>query len=285
MPDLWMPGATRLDIGDHQPTDGGPAKAIAHITWDKNATAAKPVDLVPYTNLRSYFAGGGAGVAPHILWDPFEGHFTQFVPANSRSKSLVDQAGGTRTNRAGKRRDPDRGTVLPVLPGRDPRCTPNCPTPPARAGSNCRTGCTPGASPTPGPWAARRLHPAPQRVRVGDEGRLVRAQPGPGEHPPGPGKLAGVRQRHPGQAAATYEPFPGASFFTTGRRSPIIAAMHKRLVEVGCNRYQSTSNADVWGSGDERSYAAWQRHLGYTGSAADGTPGPTSWAKLHVPNV
>jgi len=101
MPELWMPGATRLDIGDHAPTDGGPAKAIAHITWDKNATAAKPIDLVPYENLRDYFSGGGKTVAPHILWDPFGGRFTQFVPANSRSKSLVDLAGGTRTNRAG----------------------------------------------------------------------------------------------------------------------------------------------------------------------------------------
>jgi len=101
MPELWMPGATRLDIGDHQPTDGGPAKAIAHITWDRNATAAKPADLVSYTTLRSYFAGGGASVAPHILWDPFTGAVTQFVPANSRSKSLADKAGGTRTNRAG----------------------------------------------------------------------------------------------------------------------------------------------------------------------------------------
>lgn len=101
MTDLWMPGATRLDIGDHAPTDGGPAKAIAHITWDRNATAAKPADLVSYENLRSYFSTGGKSSAPHILWDPFTGRVTQFVPANSRSKSLVDSAGGTRTNRAG----------------------------------------------------------------------------------------------------------------------------------------------------------------------------------------
>jgi hypothetical protein len=82
-----------------------------------------------------------------------------------------------------------------------------------------------------------------------------------------------------------YEPFPGVAFFRSGRRSPVIAAMHKRLVAVGCNHYASAANADVWGSGDERSYAAWQRRLGYTGTAADGIPGPSSWAKLHVPNV
>jgi hypothetical protein len=100
-PKLWMPGAERLDIGDHAPTDGGPAKAIAHITWDKNATAAAPLALIPYESLRSYFTGGGKGMAPHILWDPFTGRVCQFVPATSRSKSLVDLAGGTRTNRAG----------------------------------------------------------------------------------------------------------------------------------------------------------------------------------------
>jgi len=103
MPDLWMPGATRLDIGDHQPTDGGPAKAIPHITWDKNATAVKPLALVSYETLVDYFGRNSAGkaVAPHLLWDPFGGCFTQFVPANCRSKSLADAPGGTRTNRAG----------------------------------------------------------------------------------------------------------------------------------------------------------------------------------------
>jgi len=98
-----MPGATRLDIGDHAPTDGGPAKAVGHITWDRNASAAKPLPLVPYETLVSYFGRNPAGkkVPPHILWDPFVGRFTQFVPANSRSKSLADAPGGTRTNRAG----------------------------------------------------------------------------------------------------------------------------------------------------------------------------------------
>lgn len=103
MPALWMPGATRLDVGGHAPTDGGPAKAIAHITWDRNASAAKPADLLPYKSLQDWFGRNPDGIpsAPHILWNPFTGEFTQFLPADSRSKSLADEAGGTRTNRAG----------------------------------------------------------------------------------------------------------------------------------------------------------------------------------------
>jgi hypothetical protein len=97
-----MPTAERHDLGNHAPTDGGPAKAIAHVTWDKNATKAHPADHVSFGRLLAYFTGAGRSVAPHILWDPFTGQTAQFFPANSRSLSLADQSGGTRTNRAGR---------------------------------------------------------------------------------------------------------------------------------------------------------------------------------------
>jgi GH25 family lysozyme M1 (1,4-beta-N-acetylmuramidase) len=89
----------------------------------------------------------------------------------------------------------------------------------------------------------------------------------------------------PKPPAPKYEPYPGAAFFKAGRKSPIIAAMHKRLIEVGCDRYKSSRNADVWGSGDVASYAAWQRKCHYSGADANGIPGPTTWALLRVPNV
>lgn len=89
----------------------------------------------------------------------------------------------------------------------------------------------------------------------------------------------------PPKPKPTYEPFPGAVFFKTGRKSKIILAMRKRLIAQNCNRYQSSSNPDTWGSGDEASYAAWQRKCGYSGSGADGIPGKTSWDLLKVPNV
>ena len=287
MPDLWMPGATRLDIGDHAPTDGGPAKAIAHITWDKNATAAKPVDLVPYETLVAYFGKNTAGraVAPHILWDPFTGRYTQFVPANSRSKSLADAAGGTRTNRAGT-------VVIQIEALYFPYCEVGGKVYPRLVDTPCKgwpellawirswgvpdiwpngrpENCTRNATnwATKGGWYPHAAVPENNH----DD---------PLSWPP-----FVTTEAAPAPSKPKYEPFPGASFFRAGRRSPIIAAMHKRLVAVGCNRYQSTTNQDVWGSGDVASYAAWQRRCGYSGSAADGIPGPTSWAALHVPNV
>lgn len=89
----------------------------------------------------------------------------------------------------------------------------------------------------------------------------------------------------------SYVPFPGAAWFTMGRRSPVIAAMHARLVEVGCSRYKSSANKDVIGSGDVASYEAWQRqynathHKGWTGSALKWPPGKETWDALHVPST
>ncbi|MFJ7204140.1 peptidoglycan-binding protein [Streptomyces sp. NPDC098789] len=89
----------------------------------------------------------------------------------------------------------------------------------------------------------------------------------------------------PPVTAPTFEPFPGAAWFTTGRRSPIVSAMHDRLVAVGCDRYESSRNKDVIGRGDKTSYEAWQRTCGFTGAAATWPPGRTTWDLLQVPNV
>ncbi|MFJ8842933.1 peptidoglycan-binding protein [Streptomyces cyaneofuscatus] len=85
-------------------------------------------------------------------------------------------------------------------------------------------------------------------------------------------------------AKPTYEPFPGASFFRAGRNSPIVTAMGKRLVAEGCGRY-TVGPGPRWSQADRNSYAAWQRKCGYSGAAADGIPGRSSWDRLKVPNT
>ncbi|MFJ4666737.1 peptidoglycan-binding protein [Kitasatospora purpeofusca] len=77
--------------------------------------------------------------------------------------------------------------------------------------------------------------------------------------------------------------FPGADYFHNNPRSSLITAMGKRLVEEGCSAY-SSGPGPQWTDADRQSYAKWQRKLGYSGADADGWPGPSSWAKLRVPN-
>ncbi|WP_406011108.1 peptidoglycan-binding protein [Streptomyces sp. NBC_00637] len=289
MPDPWMPQAVKADLGDHAPCDPTfPARAIAHITADEEATAEEPLDLLPFANLKSFFTGSGKGHAPHILWDPFTGAFAQFFPATSRSKAVFDADGGFRTNRTGK-------VVLQVEALFFPHCRVNGKVfarlvdtpcegwavlhawigswgvpdvwPMGRPTSLTRNTCPADKWTSQGGWYAHAHVPENTHVDPGTWPALDSQPPEP--LPVGP----------------RFEPFPGASFFRAGRTSPVIAAMHARLVAEDCDRYTSSTHVDVWGPGDVRSYTAWQQKLGLEGGAADGVPGRSSWDRLGVPHV
>ncbi|MEU1122238.1 peptidoglycan-binding protein [Streptomyces sp. NPDC005899] len=87
-----------------------------------------------------------------------------------------------------------------------------------------------------------------------------------------------------GTPTPRYQPFPGAPFFTARTSSPVITAMGRRLVAEGCSAY-ATGPGPRWTDADRRSYAAWQRKLGFRGSDADGVPGRASWNALKVPHT
>ncbi|MFH9236022.1 peptidoglycan-binding protein [Streptomyces globisporus] len=93
-------------------------------------------------------------------------------------------------------------------------------------------------------------------------------------------KVSGSASSKP--SAQPLQPFPGAAFFHGGRHSPIITAMGRRLVAEGCGKYKSGPGPN-WTNADRQSYAAWQRKRGYSGDAADGIPGKTTWDALKVP--
>lgn len=290
MAELWMPGAQKLSIGNTAPMDGGPAKAIAHVTWDRNATSAKPQALVPYENLRSYFSANASGkaVAPHLLWDPFTGRICQFFPANSRSLSLADAPGGTRTNRAGR-------VVIQVEALFFPYCKVDGKVYAKLADTPCRGWAelqawvqswgVPNAWPNGRPesctrnsttWASTSGWYPHKAVPENDH-------TDPGSWP----AFVGA----PVAEAPKYEPFPGAAFFMSGsapalgKKSAVFTAMGKRLVEKGFDEYYTVGPGPTLGQADVRAYEAWQRSLGYTGAAAKWPPGKTSWDKLKVPNV
>ncbi len=111
----------------------------------------------------------------------------------------------------------------------------------------------------------------------GMRGRIAKRLSEKPERPPAePSKPPATKPKH--------EPFPGAAFFKAGRNSAIVTAMGKRLVAEGCGRY-AVGPGPRWSEADRKSYAAWQRKCGYSGAAADGIPGKTSWDRLKVPNV
>ena len=289
MPDLWMPGATRADVGDHASCDTQyPPKAIAHITWDKNATAANPVDLVPFSALKNYFIGGGRSMAPHILWSPFTGEFVQFYPANSRSKSVVDLTGGTRTNRAGK-------VVLQI----EALFFPYCRTPDGKVWSKladtpCKgwqqlqdwvhswgvpntwpmgkpTDFTPHRSEsvweTQGGWYGHSQVPENTHQDPGSWPAFVSSTPS--KPTPAPAKPK-VSLTHV-VAAARKDP-PAADGHTTYKAEVLLVEKALAAEKLLASSYVDGS----FGTKTVSAYKALQKRLGYSGSAADGIPGRTS---------
>ncbi|WEB44002.1 peptidoglycan-binding protein [Streptomyces yunnanensis] len=84
--------------------------------------------------------------------------------------------------------------------------------------------------------------------------------------------------------APRYEPFPGDGFFKSYPRSPIVTAMGRRLVEVGCSAY-SDGPGPQWTTADRESFRKWQQHLGDAPAYCDGWPGRRQWDALKVPKV
>ncbi|AJT64937.1 hypothetical protein T261_3267 [Streptomyces lydicus] len=98
------------------------------------------------------------------------------------------------------------------------------------------------------------------------------------------GDGSGGRPVPPKPEYPPYEPFPGSGFFRSGERSAVIAAMGERLIAEGCGHYRSGRPGPDWNEAHRKSYAAWQRKLGFSGKDADGVPGKVSWERLRVPN-
>jgi hypothetical protein len=82
-------------------------------------------------------------------------------------------------------------------------------------------------------------------------------------------------------ALPRYEPYPGAGFFHGGRHSPLITAMGRRLVAVGCGAYSSGPGPN-WTNADKESVRRFQKKRGFKQT---GIPDKATWDALKIPNV
>lgn len=274
MADMLMPGAERHLIGNKGAMEGGPARATWHITSNPKSWS--------YSAHVNYFTEGGAGVAPHLLVDPFSGKIAQFFPADSRALALKN-AGNVRTNRTGKYNIQIEivFTEGEVVDGKRYASVKETP----RKGfdqivtwlrSLGIADVWPGGIPTSfardtvslGTWTSKGGHYGHNQVPGNDH-----VDPGPMPN------LFGTVT--PPKPSPVYAPFPGASFFKIGRKSPIITEMGKALVRAGYKGYKVGPGPEFTAA-DKAAYAWWQKKLGYSGADADGIPGKTSWDKLKV---
>jgi peptidoglycan hydrolase-like protein with peptidoglycan-binding domain len=262
---------------------GGPARAVWHIT--SNAT--------DWTFVRElgWFTGGGADVAPHLLWDPFTGELAQFFPADSRSLSLQN-AGDVRTNRTGAHciQIETVFTANETVGGkryatvRDTPCK-NLDKIVAWLRSLGIADVWPGGAPTGfvrdtvslDSWLKLGGHyghnqiPGNSHVDPGPMPDLFAHAP---VTPPNPTAKPKVSLAHVVYAA---KHDPQAAQGHTSYRAEVLL-VEKALHAEGLLASQYVDGS--FGTRTVTAYAALQRRYDYSGSAADGIPGKTSLSKL-----
>ena len=279
---IWIPGAERLgdgSIGGAMDSPSRPGRVVWHTTESGAGDAA-------FASVGKYLRQISA--EPHVLYDPTTDRIGQFGPLNESARALKND-GATRTNRTGR-----VCIQIEVL---------------ARAGTPFTGYWKPGPNfralmAAIRSWGVPDVFPLPLAGSYGAGVRTESVWLNAGGHyghsnVPGndhwdPGKIsadalwdAAPRVKpapKPAPAKPAYAPFPGAAYFKAHPHSPLITAMGKRLVAEHCSAYGSGPGPQ-WTDADRESYRKWQRKLGYSGSDADGWPGPTSWAKLRVPKI
>lgn len=75
-------------------------------------------------------------------------------------------------------------------------------------------------------------------------------------------------------------PFPGVAYFGPGANNPYVTQLGRMLVQRGAGRFYTSGPGPRWTEADRRATQAFQLAQGWTGAAADGLPGPKTWALL-----
>ncbi|MBY6304690.1 peptidoglycan-binding protein [Streptomyces clavuligerus] len=83
--------------------------------------------------------------------------------------------------------------------------------------------------------------------------------------------------------AAPPPAYPGPGHFRPGAVSPSVTRLGERLRQLGYGRHYTSGPGPDWGEADRRNVEAFQRAQGWSGTEADGYPGPHTWRRLFAP--
>ncbi|NDZ82054.1 hypothetical protein G3I19_26680 [Streptomyces sp. SID10853] len=93
-----------------------------------------------------------------------------------------------------------------------------------------------------------------------------------------PYRYKGLKTGTGGSQSATA--FPGKKSFGKGAKNANVTRLGRMLVARGGGRFYRQGPGPAWGDADRNATQAFQRAQGWTGSDADGLPGPTTWSLL-----
>jgi hypothetical protein len=196
MPDLWMPGATKLDIGDHAQPTADPPRRSPTSPGTRTPPPRSPSTSSP-TRTSAATSPAAAGRRPAHPVGPLRGALHAVRARQLPLQEPRRQAGGTRTNRAGS-------VVIQIEALFFPYCRvgttvyPRLTDTPCKGWAELQAWVHSWGVPNTWPMGRPDDFTSHRSASVWENhSRLVRAQPGPREHHQDPGSLAGVRGATP----------------------------------------------------------------------------------------
>lgn len=94
------------------------------------------------------------------------------------------------------------------------------------------------------------------------------------------GKGRDIPAASPLPPPAAAPPYPGADKFGPGRSNEYVTLLGDQLVRRGFGRHYTEGPGPSWSESDRRNVADFQTAQGWTGTEADGLPGPHTWRLL-----
>lgn len=283
MTTLWIPGAERLgdgSIGGAMDKPNAPARVVWHTTESGDGDAA-------FESVGKYLISIGA--EPHILYDPSTDRIGQFGPLNESARALKND-GSTRTNRVGK------ACIQIEVLGRASKPF----TGYWKPGKNfkalmaaIRSYGTPDVFPMGTPAKTANACKRDRDVWLSKGGHYGHSSiPGNDHWDPGAISTSALFKAAPKASTdkdedkSTDKPkpsapaFPGAYYFRPGAKNQYVTTLGKQLVKKGYGTFYKQGPGPQWTAVDRAAVKAFQKAQGWTGSDADGYPGPQTWKRL-----
>lgn len=239
----------------------------------------------------AYFAGVAAYLIhvasePQVIYDPATDRIGQFGPLHQSGRALRND-GARRTNREGRvniQVEVLGRAARPWTEGFDPAGKPNFGKLLAAGRAWGIPDVWPAGNPPASPGGS---NPRSRTVWQSKAGHYGHSQvPGNDHDDPGaidtsivPGKSTPA----PGPAPVPVpdgNAFPGASRFGPGANNAYVTRLGAMLVARGAGRFYRQGPGPTWGDADRNACQAFQQAQGWTGSEADGIPGPATWQLL-----
>lgn len=238
---------------------------------------------------RGYFLSMGAylvraATEPQLLYDPQSDSLGQFGPLDQSARALRN-AGSVRTNRTGTvniQVEVCAYASRPWTTGFNPSEKPNYLRMIAAIDSWNVPRDWPAGAPQayPGDHDDRDMWTWTNRAGYFGHSQV------PGNDHGDPGAIDITKCPPRGEASQPSEPprdldaFPGARYFGPGRSNAYITRLGEMLITRGARPFYSVGPGPTWGEADRLATREFQRAQGWTGTDADGFPGPTTWRLL-----